>query len=299
MPQRLSLFTLGCLALSCSAAATQSPDLRESENGGATGSAGDGATGGSGNASTTSGGQPSGSGGQLNGAAGAKSGAAGSTSGGGSTGHAGSGGTTTGTAGSIASAGAGNTGPVTVGLPFTEDWESGMSAPKLWTAVADQVPDAANTDWSVVSDDTGKAAQLSSDGTERFLVGGNGSWTDQKLELRVQVVSGSPEIDIAFRYHALKEYYYLELANAHFKVRDRTGANSDILPTGTKPAITTGTWYKVTLQIRGTAVSASLNDMVVASGDFATMPIAAGGIAIGVGSGSGVVQFDDIHVSLP
>lgn len=174
-----------------------------------------------------------------------------------------------------------------------------MIAPKLWTAVADQVPDATNADWSIVADDTGKAAQLSSDGTARLLVGGNGAWTDQKIDLRLQVVSGKPEINVAFRYHALKEYYYLELEDAHFKVRDRTGASEDILPTGDKPAIATGTWYKISLQIKGTAVSASLDDMVIASGTFATMPIAAGGIALGVGSGSGVVQFDDIHVTVP
>ena len=87
----------------------------------------------------------------------------------------------------------GNTGPVAVGLPFTEDFfESGAIAPKLWTAIASQVPDPAVAQWSVVADDTGKAAQLDSDGTERFPVGGNSAWTGiRKLELRVQVVSGS------------------------------------------------------------------------------------------------------------
>jgi len=295
MRQRLALLPLLCLAFGCSAAATQSPDLRPSEQGGGTN--GGSALAGSGNGSTTSGGasssggSPSGTAGTASGAAGSTS-AAGGTSSGGSAGHAGSGGAT-------AAAGSGNAGPVTVGLPFSEDWESGMIGPKLWTAVAKQVPDSTNAKWSIANDETGKAAQLDSDGTERFLVGGNGAWTDQKLELRVRVVSGSPEIDIAFRYHAVKEYYYLELANAHFKVRDRTSANSDILPTGDKPAITAGTWYKVTLQIKGTAVSAALNDALIASGSFATTPIAAGGIAIGVGSGSGVVQFDDIHVTLP
>jgi hypothetical protein len=219
-------------------------------------------------------------------------------SGGTSTGHAGSGGATS-AGGAMGSAGSTDTGPVTVGLPFTEDFESGMISPSLWTAVADQLVDPAVAQWSVVPDDTGKAAQLTSDGTERFLVGGNGAWTDQKLELRVQVVSGSPEIDIAFRYHAVKLYYYLEFANAHFKVRDRSGANTDLQPTGSKPALAVGTWYKLTVQIKGTAVSASLNDAVVVSGTFASTPIAAGGIAIGVGSGSGVVLFDDIHVTAP
>ena len=274
--------------------------LRGSGDGG-TSSGASTSSGGSGNSSATAGGQPSNSGGTTSSVAGSTSGAAGSSSNGtaGTTSaHGGAGGTSSGSAGS-SSAGAGNTAPVTVGLPFTEDWESGMIAPNLWTAVADQVPDSANTDWSIVADDTGKAAQLNSDGTARFLVGGNGAWTDQKIELRVQTVSGKPEINVAFRYHALKEYYYLELEDDHFKVRDRTGANSDLVPTGDKPAIALGTWYKITLQIQGTSVSASLNDTVIASGEFATTPIAAGGIAIGVESGSGVVLFDDIHVTLP
>jgi hypothetical protein len=112
-------------------------------------------------------------------------------------------------------------------------------------------------------------------------------------------VSGSPEINVAFRYQGLKNYYYLELEDKHFKVRDRSGNNSDLTPTGDKPPIAAGTWYNIALQIKGTAVSGSLNDVVIVSGDFATMPIAAGGIAIGVSSGSGVVLFDDIHVTLP
>jgi hypothetical protein len=216
------------------------------------------------------------------------------------TAHAGaSGGGASGSLGGASAAGAGNTGPVTVGLPFVEDFESGKIAPSLWTAVADQVVDPAFTDWSVVADDTGKAAQLSSDGTERFIVGGNSAWTDQKIELRVQTVSGKPEIDVALRYHAVKEYYYIEFEDSHFKVRDRSGANSDLTPTGTKPAVVAGTWYKLTFQIVGTTLTASLNDTVVVTGDFTKTPIAAGGIAIGVGTGTGVALFDDIHVTAP
>jgi len=284
--------TAFCLALGCSATATSNPALRQLDDGGAGGST-NSSGGASAGGSPAAGGSP-GAGGALSSSGGSGTGASAGQS---STAHGGNGGSP-GSAGS-ASGGSGNTGPVTVGLPFTEDFESGMLSPKLWTAVASQVPDATNAQWSVVPDETGKAAQLNSDGTERFLVGGNGAWTDQKIELRVKVVSGSPEIDIAFRYHALKEYYYLEFADSHFKVRDRTSANSDIQPTADKPALVVGTWYKLTLQIKGTAVGASLDDMVIASGAFATTPIAAGGIAIGVGSGSGVVLFDDIHVSVP
>jgi hypothetical protein len=289
MSKRACIVSLLGLALGCSASATSNPALRPTDEGGAGGTGTTSSGGTASSAGTTS------AGGSLP-TAGAPSAGAGGTV----VAHAGSGGTGAGgSLGSAGSGGSGNTGPVTVGLPFTEDFESGAIAPKLWTAIASQVPDPAVALWSVVADDTGKAAQLDSDGTERFLVGGNSAWTDQKLELRVQVVSGSPEIDIAFRFHALKEYYYLEFADSHFKVRDRTGANSDVLPTGTKPAVVAGTWYKLTLQIKGTAVSASLDDMVIASGAFATTPIAAGGIAIGVGSGSGVVLFDDIHVTAP
>ena len=282
MLTRASLATGFWLAVGCSASATSNPALRQNDDGGSSGTG------------TASGGTPS-SGGTTS----SPSGGSSSTGTAGAISHAGAGGSAAGSVGSAGSGGSGNTGPVTVGLPFTEDFESGAIAPNLWTAIAKQVPDPAVTGWSVVTDDTGKGAQLSSDGTERFLVGGNSSWTDQKLELRVQVVSGSPEIDIAFRFHALKEYYYLEFADSHFKLRDRTSANSDLQPTGTKPAVVAGTWYKIALQIKGTTVTGSLDDMVVATGEFASTPIAAGGIAIGVGSGTGVVMFDDIHVTLP
>jgi hypothetical protein len=278
------------LALGCSASVATTPPLRQ-EAGGASG------TGIANSAGATSAGGSLGSGGAPSAGAPASS-AAGAA--GAAVAHAGaSGGGAAGSLGGASAAGAGNTGPVTVGLPFTEDFETDMIAPNLWTAIAAQVVDPGLTDWSVVGDDTGKAAQLNADGTERFIVGGNSAWTDQKLELRVQTVSGKPEIDIAFRFNAVKEYYYLEYEDSHFKVRDRTGANSDITPTGTKPKVVLGTWYKITLQIKGTAVTAALDDTVVASGDFATTPIPAGGIAIGVGSGSGVVLFDDIHVTAP
>ena len=65
------------------------------------------------------------------------------------------------------------------------------------------------------------------------------------------------------------------------------------------PSVTLGTWYKITIQIKGTAITAALDDMVLLSGTFATTPIAAGGIAVGIASGTGVAQFDDIHVTLP
>jgi hypothetical protein len=288
-PRRLAhpAFALALGALGCATGTGGAADS-EQDSGGSGVSAGASAAGSSGAVSSAGSGSPSGGSGQ----AGAPVSSAGSSS-------AGAGGTQTGgSSGAPASAGSGNTGPVVAGLPFSEDFESGMIAAKSWTAVADQVPDATAAKWSVVADDTGKGAQLQSDGMERFLVGGNSAWTDQKLELRVQVVSGSPEIDIAFRYHALKEYYYLEFADKHFKLRDRSGGSSDLSPS-TKPPLVVGTWYKLTLQAKGTEVSASLNDMVIVSGSFATMPIAAGGIAIGVGSGSGVVLFDDIHVTAP
>jgi hypothetical protein len=255
----------------------------------------------SGTGTASSGGDPSSGGSPAAGGAPSAGAPAGTTAGaaGAAVAHAGaSNGGAAGSLGGASSAGAGNTGPVTVGLPFTEDFETGMIAPNLWTAIAAQVVDPALADWSVVADDTGKAAQLNADGTERFIVGGNSAWTDQKVELRVQTVSGKPEIDVAFRFNAVKEYYYLEFADSHFKVRDRTGANSDLSAT-TKPAVALGTWYKITLEIKGTAVTASLDDMVVVSGDFSSTPIPAGGIAIGVGSGSGVALFDDIHVTAP
>jgi hypothetical protein len=289
MATRASLVTLFWLALGCSATATNNPLLSDGEDGGSSGTGTANAAG-----AGTPGGAPGASGASSEGGAHPAAGAPSVAGAGGAA--LGSGGSSVATAGA---GGSGNTGPVTVGLPFTEDFESGMISPSLWTAVADQAPDPTNADWSVVADDTGKAAQLNSDGTARLLVGGNSAWTDQKIDLRLQIVSGSPEINVAFRYSALKQYYYLELENSHFKVRDRTGANTDLVPTGTKPAITAGNWYTISLQIKGTAVSASLDGAVVASGTFASTPIAAGGIAIGVSSGTGVVMFDDIHVSAP
>ena len=297
MSQRPFALTLVCLALGCSASATSGPALRQNEGGGA-GAAGNGTSSGgtSGSGTSGSGGSPSGVSGSL-GVGGHPGSSTGGSAGTGTAGAhaAGSGGSVAGSS----SGGSGNTGPVTIGLPFTEDFESGTISSDLWTALAKQLVDPTNTGWSIVTDGTSKVAQLTGDSSERFLVGGNSAWTDQKIELRVKTVSGSPEIDVAFRFRAEKEYYYVEFANSHFKLRDRTSVNEDVDPTGDKPSVTLGTWYKLTIQIKGTAISAALNDMVLLSGNFASTPIAAGGIAIGIGSGTGVAQFDDIHVTLP
>jgi hypothetical protein len=288
-------------AIGCAAQGTSDMPGDRDPNEGTTG--GTSSTGGSSGSGTSSAGTGTPSGGSSTTTSGGttSTGSAGtSTSNAGtSSATAGSGGSAGTSSGSAGSAGSGTTGPVTVDLPFTEDWESGMISPSLWFGTTDNVADPTNANWSIVTDDTGHAAQMNSDGTASLLVGGNSAWTDLKITLRVQVVSGSPKINIAFRYHALKEYYYLEFANSDFKLRDRTSANDDIVPTGTKPALTTGTWYNIEVDIQGTALTASLNGMMVDSGTFAATPIPAGGIAIGVGSGTGVVMFDDIHVTAP
>ena len=90
----------------------------------------------------------------------------------------------------------------------------------------------------------------------------------------------------------------MSYAKSTFKIRDRTGANADLQPTS-KPTQALGKWYKLTFVVKGTTLSASLDDALLISGSFPSMPIAAGGVAIGVRSGTGVAQFDDIHVSLP
>jgi hypothetical protein len=200
------------------------------------------------------------------------------TAGGSSTGGFGTGGTTT----------------VNTDLPFTENWDDGDMAG--WIA---SDPTLASN-FSVVDSDMGKSLQFNSGNGECVLAGGNLAWTDVHLSLKFKIVSGNPTVVIAARLAGVKTYYYIELGNNHFKIRDRNNGASDVVPTD-DPPLTTGQWYTIDFVVQGTTVTGSIDGTMIATGTMdSSPPLTSGGIGLGARSGSaGVVLFDDIHVTAP
>ncbi len=274
----------GAALLGCSASADENPYGTPSGSGAST-STGGGGSGGSGG-STVGAGGVSATGGATTSAGGASTGGGGSSSTGGSVGTSGSTGT-------------GGTPPqmVSLALPYTEDWESGTINSYAWLP---SDPALLST-FSIVDDEDGKALQFADAGNEIQLVGGDVAWTDVKLELKMKIVTGTPQLAIAVRYAAVKSFYFLEIADGHFKIRDRSGGASDIIPVGDEPALVAGQWYTITLVAQGQTFTGSVDGVEIATGTFSGgTPIANGGIGLGSKSSiSGSVLFDDITVSAP
>jgi hypothetical protein len=186
---------------------------------------------------------------------------------------------------------------VSLQLPYTEDWESGMINPNAWLPSDKTLLSL----FSIVDDEDGKALQFSTPDNEVQLVGGDVGWTDIKLEVKMKIVSGDPTAAVGVRFNALKTFYYIEIGNEHFKIRDRNNGASDVQPTGDEPPLVAGQWYTVGFIIQGQTVTGQLDGVDIATGPLeGGTPVANGGIALGCKSGfEGVLLFDDVTVSAP
>jgi len=273
----------GAALLGCSAKSEENPY----------GSTGSGATG-----NTTSSGGSGGSGGSTTGTGGVTTGAGGTTAGGTSAGGSATGGAAGSSVGTSGSTSVGGAPPqaVSLALPYTEDWESGAINGLMWMP---SVP-ANLGNFTLVDAEMGKALQFTPSGAEVQLVGGDVAWTDIKLDVKMKFVSGDPRVAIAFRYNTYDTFYFMEIGEGTFKIRDRQDGGGEIAPTVDEPMFTLGTWYTVTVVVQGQNVSASLDGTEIVSGTMVGTPIANGGIGLGCKSSfTGVVQFDDITVSAP
>lgn len=268
------------LGLAASAWSCTSPDSYVDGSGGETGSGSGGAV-----ASGSGGAVGSGSGGAV------ARGSGGSVATG-SGGRVGSGGAT------VVVGSGGRTGGSVI-PNFLDDFEDGNT--ETWIPV----PDPPST-WTVVMDGTTKVAQSSSPNSdEAVLVGGNVNWTDQVVEAKVKLVSGSVSSSRIFLYARFKDldnYYYMYLEDDEIQVRRWVNRSSTtitrvkipIVPPATDPQVMLNTWYTLKLAVRGGTVTGYVNGL--ATPDFVdTAPITNGGIAIGVSEGT--ASFDDVRVT--
>jgi hypothetical protein len=285
--------TVLAAGLALATAACVSPDVFLRDAGDQTGSEG----GGSGTAGATG------------------TGSGGSSSGTGTGGHitSGAGGTiVAGTGGRAGTAGATGSGGATVIGPtanLMDGFETG-DVNSRWLAPQSSDNPPCGT-WSVVADGAtnhvySQTSTACTSSNPSWAAGGNISWTDMRLQVRVRFdssASSSTKITIGVRYNDPKDIYFIEYtSDGKMKIRQRSASStSDVVSLASKMAVPVpnGTWSTIGLSIKGGTINAYLGT------DPTAPPIltgtasgqTAGGIAIGVSAGT--ASFDDVLVTPP
>ena len=134
------------------------------------------------------------------------------------------------------------------------------------------------------------------------MVGGDRSWTDQKVQVRFRFTSAPVQIQLAARFVDATTYYFVQVpAAGNLKIRKRLlGSTTDLaaLPVAGSTPLVAETWYTLGLAARGDTLSAFLNDSLVLTATDSSPPtIPTGGIGLGTQSNAAV--FDDVKVTLP
>jgi hypothetical protein len=246
-----------------------------------------------------------GTGGSGNGTAGSNGTGGHTTTGAGGTVVTGTGGRT-GTGGATGSGGATVIGPT---ANLMDNFESG-DVNSRWIAPQSSDNPPCGT-WSVVADGAtnhvySQTSTACTSSNPSWAAGGNISWTDMRLQVRVRFDSAattSTKITIGVRYNDPKDIYFIEYTNdGKMKIRQRTASStSDVISLASKMAVPVpnGTWSTIGLGIKGSTINAYLGT------DPTAPPIltgtasgqTAGGIAIGVSAGT--ASFDDVVVTPP
>ena len=256
-----------------------------------------------------------GAGGSTGNGSGGGNGAAGSNGAGGHATSGAGGSTVTGSGGRTGAAGAtGSGGAVVIGptANLMDGFETG-DVTQRWIAPQYNSNTPCGT-WAVAPETTGSTNHVysqtstacTSTSSPTWAAGGNTSWTDMRLQVRVRFDGAdttSTRITIAVRYNDPQNYYFIEYTNdGKMKIRQRTASStSDVVSLASKMAVPVpnGTWSTIGLGIKGSTINAYLGT------DPTAPPIltgtasgqTAGGIAIGVSAGT--ASFDDVVVTPP
>ncbi|HXU60835.1 MAG TPA: LamG domain-containing protein [Polyangia bacterium] len=160
---------------------------------------------------------------------------------------------------------------------------------------------------ATVKTDGSKVYDLADPMSKVFLAAaGDVAWTNVIVQARVKIVSwaGSSSSDYAglcARLADADNYTCVTLrGDGKVALREDVAGSSGSLGSSVTANLTAGTWYKVTLQIAGNSVTASVDDMPVLpkSGDTAAAPASASG-GIGLVVDNAEAEFDDLKVTVP
>lgn len=258
-----------------------------------------GSSGAGGSNAGQSGGGSSGSagkGGSSGSTAGGNAGKAGSAGASGAAGASGNGGSSGGS-GSAGTASGGVAGGPPSGSIFFDDFEDGETSD--WISVDDEGTPIGG--WSLVEDGSTVFKQGSASSDPSWSIGGDVTWTDQVLEVKLKfddVPDESAAALISARFRSFDAYYYLELrGDGGIKIRKRVdGSTSDVTRYDPDAPLAGNTWYTAGIGAVGTTLTAYFNGVAVATATDSSIP--AGGIGIGT-TEEAVVAFDDVSVTAP
>jgi hypothetical protein len=127
------------------------------------------------------------------------------------------------------------------------------------------------------------------------------NWPNLKVEVDVLLLDDSAPlaacaIFVAAHFQSPQDTYRALLtADQQIRLQARIGGTSTTLNTGTIPAFQFSTWFKVTLIISGSSLSAYFNDSLVVEAEDAS--VASGGIGLGVDEC--LAYFDNVRVTVP
>lgn len=134
------------------------------------------------------------------------------------------------------------------------------------------------------------------------MVGGDLSWSDQKVQVRFRFTSAPVQIQLAARFVDASTNYFVQLpAAGNLRIRKRLlNSTTDlaVLPVASSTPLVADTWYTLGLAVKGDTLTAFLNDSLVLTVTDSSPPtIPTGGIGLGTQSNAAV--FDDVKVTLP
>jgi hypothetical protein len=182
-------------------------------------------------------------------------------------------------------------------LPYFEDFED--FDPLKWVSRNDENEPV--TGWSIVTDGSSVFKQSSASSDPSWSIGGDVSWTDQIVEVKIKfddVPDESAMALVAARFTSFDAYYYLELrADGGIKIRKRVdGSTGDVTRYDPDVPLMGNTWYTVGIGAVGTTLTAYFGGVPVAMGTDGDLE--SGGIGIGTAE-EAVVAFDDVSVTAP
>lgn len=184
-------------------------------------------------------------------------------------------------------------------LPYTEDFETPAVMPEWYLSIGENGEQRGA--WATVRDTLGNALTESTKDDESWAVGGDYSWTDQRLEVKVKIGLATPEdvaeaaFRIAVRYN-LGRWYYAEFrGDGAVRIgKQASSGGGDLGTEGRGPAFPPQTWVTIAFEARGRNLVAYIGSAKVAEAADDTIP--SGGIGLG-GSDDVAMLYDDLRVT--
>ncbi|MDR7280362.1 pectate lyase family protein [Catenuloplanes atrovinosus] len=149
--------------------------------------------------------------------------------------------------------------------------------------------------WSVVADGSLVYRQTGT-GADARTYTGEATWTDYSVRARVKPTgfNGSGRTaGVTARVQSGSAYYGLAVSNAGRIELFKRAGGAPISLGGASAAVTTGTWYTLTLEVSGSTLRGYLNGALVATATDSTFASGRAGLATSYASAS----FDDVDVS--